>query len=282
MNILTFDFEEWFHILDNDSTRTADQWQNYEVRIYDNMARIFDILDRHKQKATFFCMGWMAEKYPDIVKEIARRGYEIGSHTRMHQLVYEQGKDIFEKDVDFSVRFLENLIGKKVKYFRAPGFSITEQTPWAFDVLTKNGIETDCSVFPAPRAHGGFPSYGKSVPSIVRYNGLSIKELPINYVTVWGKHLVFSGGGYFRLCPYLLLKYWTARSEYLMSYLHPRDFDAGQPMIKELPVIRKFKSYVGLKGAEHKLNKWLSDFSFVDIPTASDMIDWEHVPIVDI
>jgi polysaccharide deacetylase family protein (PEP-CTERM system associated) len=282
MHILSFDIEEWFHILDNDSTKTAVQWRNYESRIHTNMERVLSILEENNTKATFFCLGWIAETYPEVIKEIASRGYEIGTHTRMHQLVYEQSRKEFSNDVESSVKTLEDLTGKKVRYFRAPGFSIRESEKWAFEVLIENGIEVDCSIFPAPRAHGGFPSYKTPTASILKYNGIELKELPINYVSLLGKSVIFSGGGYFRLFPYLLIKRWTERSDYVMSYLHPRDFDADQPIIEELSRIRKFKSYVGLKGARAKLEKWLTDFDFVDIRTAVEKIDWGKVPIVEL
>ena len=282
MNILTFDIEEWFHILDNESTKTINEWKNYEVRIHQNMERIFSILDKTNQKATFFCLGWIAETYPEIIKEIVARGYEIGTHTSMHQLIYEQTPKEFAKDLEHSVKTLEDLTGQKVKYFRAPGFSITEDNKWAFEIMAAQGIEVDSSVFPAPRAHGGLPSYKQPVPSILKYNGIELKELPINYTSILGKSIIFSGGGYFRLFPYPLIKHWTQKSDYVMSYLHPRDFDAEQPVIKELSLPRKFKSYVGLKGAENKLEKWLDDFKFVDINTAVKNIDWKSVHIVEL
>lgn len=254
MNILTFDIEEWFHILDNESTKTINEWKNYECRINDNMKRIFALLERHNAQATFFCLGWIADTYPEVVKDIVARGYEIGTHNHMHQLVYEQSPQEFEKELEYSVKKLEDISGHKVKYFRAPGFSITENTKWAFEILVKHGIEADSSVFPAQRAHGGFPSYKSAKPSIIKYNGIQLKELPISYTTLLGKPLIFSGGGYFRLFPYSCIRHWTQNSEYLMSYLHPRDFDTTQPMIKDLPLSRKFKSYVGLKTAEKKLD----------------------------
>lgn len=280
MNILTFDIEEWFHILDNGSTKTINEWKNYEVRIHNNMERIFSILEKTNTKATFFCLGWIAETYPGVVKEIVSRGYEIGSHTRMHQLVYEQTPREFKNDVENSVKTLEDLTGEKVKYFRAPGFSITENEKWAFEILSEQGIEVDCSVFPASRAHGGFPSYGQPVPSIFKYNGIELKELPINFSIIMGKPLIFSGGGYFRFLPYSVIKNRTQQSDYVMSYLHPRDFDANQPVIKELSIARKFKSYVGLKGAMAKLEQWLTDFEFIDITTAVKQIEWEKVPVI--
>lgn len=282
MNILTFDIEEWFHILDNESTQTEKEWLNFESRIHKNMDTIYSMLEENDVKATFFCMGWIAEKHPEVIKEITKRGYEIGSHTRMHQLVYSQTPEVFKKDVEHSIKTLEDLSGKKVKYFRAPGFSITEQTKWAFEILVELGIEIDCSIFPAARAHGGFSSYGTPKPSILEYNGIQIKELPINYSHVLGKPLIFSGGGYFRLIPYRLIKKWTQKSDYIMTYFHPRDFDKNQPVIKDLPLSRKFKSYTGIRGAEKKLEKWLDDFIFVDIQTADQQINWENVPRVKV
>ena len=282
MNILTFDIEEWFHILDNHSTKTLNEWTKYEVRIHENMDRIFNILELTNTKATFFCLGWIAETYPEVIKEIVSRGYEVGSHTRMHQLVYEQTKIEFKKDLEHSVKTLEDLTGQKVKYFRAPGFSITENEKWAFEILVNNGIEVDCSIFPARRAHGGFPSYKESIPSIIKYNGIELKELPINYIKFVDKAIMYSGGGYFRLLPYPLIKRWTKKSHYVMSYLHPRDFDPNQPMIKDLPLTRKFKSYVGLKGATSKFEKWITDFEFIDVNTALIAIDWDNVPLVEL
>lgn len=280
MNILTFDVEEWFHLLDNDSTRSEEQWKGYEVRIHENIDRIFRILDDTGTKATFFIIGWIAKTYPEVVKRIAEK-YEIGSHTMSHQLVWQQGREDFAKDVDSSVKLLQDLTGKQVKYFRAPGFSIRESEAWAFEILHGLGIEVDCSVFPAHHAHGGMVSYGKGEPAIISVNGKRIKEFPISTHEIGGKHLIFSGGGYFRLFPYSLIRKWASESQdYLMSYIHPRDLDAGQPMIKELPLARKFKSYVGLDGAEAKLRRFLSEFKFSDISDAVGEIDWENTPII--
>jgi len=282
MNILTFDIEEWFHILANDSTKTEKEWNNYECRVHKNMERIFNILEQHNQKATFFCLGWIAEKYPEVINEISKRGYEIASHTHTHQLAFEQTKEEFKSDVERSIKTLEDTIGKKIRIFRAPGFSITENNTWAFEILAELGIEIDSSIFTAHRAHGGFPSYGKSQPSLININGYKIKEFPINTLSILSNHLIFSGGGYFRLAPYSIIKILTKKSDYLMAYFHPRDFDFEQPIIKELSSFRKFKSYVGLKGAEKKLNKWLTDFEFTDIVTAEQQINWDEVKQINL
>jgi polysaccharide deacetylase family protein (PEP-CTERM system associated) len=274
MNILTFDVEDWFHILDHKSTKTEKEWINFPSRIYDNMEKVFKILDLTNTKASFFVLGWIANKYPNIVKEIKDRGYEIGSHTHLHQLVYDQNRNEFYQDVERSIKTLEDITGDKVNMFRAPGFSITEKNKWAFEVLYELGIEIDSSIFPSSRAHGGMPTFKGTEPSILKYNGVLMKEFPISSSKIFGKRTVFSGGGYFRLFPYFLIKELTKKSDYNMTYFHPRDFDIGQPVISDLSKIRKFKSYVGINGAEAKLQNWLSDFNFIDISEANNNINW--------
>lgn len=279
MNILTFDVEEWFHLLDNDSTRSEEQWKGFEVRIYKNMERVFRILEDTNSKATFFIIGWIAKTYPDIVKEIASK-YQIGSHTMNHQLVWQQSADAFREDVSSSLKLLEDITGQKVEAFRAPGFSIRESEAWAFEILSELGIKMDSSVFPAHHAHGGMPSFPSAKPSWIEYHGIRLKEFPIVFRNIAGRHIVFSGGGYFRLFPYPLLKKWSEESsEYLLSYIHPRDLDVGQPVIKELSYLRRFKSYYGLPGAENKLRRMLTDFKFVDLRTADSMVDWNMASV---
>lgn len=282
MNILTFDVEEWFHLLDFDATRTEADWGKYEVRIHENVERVFRILEDTNTKATFFIIGWIAKTYPELVKKIAEK-YQIGSHTMTHQLVWQQSREAFKEDVSASIKLLEDISGKPVECFRAPGFSIRESEAWAFETLAELGIKYDSSVFPAPASHGGMPSYGAAVPSIVEVGGVQMKEFPIPYHSFAGRHIVFNGGGYFRLMPYSIISKWTKQcGNYCLSYIHPRDLDAGQPMLEGLPATRKFKSYVGLKGAENKLRKYLTEFQFTDIATAEKQIDWEKVPRVKI
>ena len=282
MNILTFDVEEWFHLLDNDSTRSEEQWKRYEVRIHENIDRIFRILDDTNTKATFFIIGWIAKTYPDVVKRIAEK-YEIGSHTMNHQLVWQQIPKEFRQDVDSSIKLLQDLTGQPIKFFRAPGFSIRESEAWAFEQLYDLGIEVDCSIFPAHHAHGGMASYGKGEPAIIEVNGKQIKEFPISTREIKGHHLIYSGGGYFRLFPYWLIKKWANEdADYMLSYIHPRDLDAGQPVIKELSLSRRFKSYVGLKGAENKLRRFLADFKFTDLSSGISSYDWKNAKIIQL
>ena len=282
MNILTFDVEEWFHLLDFDATRTEEQWKNYEVRIYENMDRIFQILEETDTKATFFVIGWIAKTYPDIVRKIAEK-YQVGCHTMNHQLVWQQSRREFREDVETGVKMLEDITGKKVECFRAPGFSIRESEAWAFEVLSELGIVYDSSVFPAHHAHGGMPTFPKAAPTIIKYHGCELKEFPICYKTIVGRHIVFSGGGYFRLFPYHFIRKWSREHQaYLLGYVHPRDLDGGQPMLDGLPMARRFKSYVGTKNAAEKLKQWLKDFHFTDIATADRQIAWDSIPHFDI
>jgi polysaccharide deacetylase family protein (PEP-CTERM system associated) len=280
MNILTFDIEEWFHILDHDSTKTEKEWSNYEYRLESNMDRILDLLDRKNQKATFFVLGWVAREFPQILKKIDNMGFEIATHSDRHQLAYEQNRVEFTNDLKKSIGSIEEVIGKKVRAYRAPGFSIKEENKWVLESLVENGIEIDCSIFPAKRSHGGFENYGYARPSIIEVGDSTLKEFPINLMDINGKNIIFSGGGYFRFLPYPLIKRMMKKSDYVMTYFHPRDFDSTQPMIDDLSLIRKFKSYYGLTGAFSKLENLINDFEFLDIAQADKLIHWESQKII--
>ncbi len=278
MKILTFDIEEWFHILDNEATKTEAEWEGFESRIHRNMDKIHGMLG--KQKATFFCLGWVARKYPEVIKEIDRRGHEIATHSDLHQLAYEQSRTIFTQDLERSIKSIEDVIGKKVRAYRAPGFSLMKENKWVFEELLKNGIEIDASIFPAKRSHGGFEQFGHAEPCWIDIDGMRLKEFPINLASFANKNLIFSGGGYFRLLPFPVLDRLTQNSDYVMTYFHPRDFDAEQPMVPGLNLIRKFKSYYGLRGSLSKLNKLINNHQFVDIRTAEAAIDWGKAKVV--
>lgn len=143
------------------------------------------------------------------------------------------------------------------------------------------GFEYDCSIFPASHDYGGMPSYGIGIPKKIDVgNGKYIKEFPINIKPIAGKNIVFSGGGFFRLFPYCLINHWAKESNYMMTYFHPRDFDIGQPVMKNLPMVRKFKSYVGIKGAFAKFQKLLDNYDFVNIEEANKQIDWNKAEIL--
>lgn len=280
MNILTFDVEEWFHLLDHEVTRTEAQWANFESRIHRNMDRIHAALDARNQRATFFCVGWIARKYPEVIRQIHQLGHEVASHSDLHQLAFRQDRASFTADLERSIGELESLTGAKVRAYRAPGFSLKPENKWVFSVLAEHGIEVDCSVFPAPRAHGGFPDFGTAEPCWVRSDGVTLKEFPINLGSFLGKRVIFSGGGYFRLLPYPVLRRLFNRSPYVMTYFHPRDFDDSQPLVPGLGKRRRFKSYYGLSHTLPKLERLLVDQRFVDLATADSLVDWARAPVV--
>jgi len=280
MNILSFDIEEWYHILDNDITKTETEWLCYERRLDDNIERIFKLLDVGGQKATFFCLGWIVREYPNVIRRIQEYGHEIATHSDRHQLAYEQSRDDFSEDLKRSIGSIQDITGLKVRAYRSPGFSLKEENKWVFEILAENGIEIDCSIFPAKRAHGGFASFGHAQPAWVEMGGIRLKEFPINVYAIAGQSIIFSGGGYFRLFPYSVITHMMRRSDYVMTYFHPRDFDKDQPVIEELSMLRKFKSYYGLGTAFRKLERLIRDFQFIDLDSADKLVDWDNVHVI--
>lgn len=281
MNILTFDIEDWFHLLDIECTATEAEWRNFKPRIHANVERLLETTLRHGYKATFFCLGWVAKQYPEIIRRIDELGFEVASHSYMHQLVYQQNREQFREDLKRSIHVLEDITGKKIKTYRAPGFSFVRGNSWAIEALLEHGIERDSSIFPAERGHGGYENFGRAQPSVLSCAAGKIKEFPISLGRVLGRNIVFSGGGYFRLLPYRIIQRLTNRSDYVMTYFHPRDFDADQPVL-DLPLHRRFKSYVGLKDAHGKLDRWLSENKFVDIEAADKLVNWDAAPLIEL
>lgn len=282
MNILTFDIEEWYHLLDVNTTKDEKEWTTFETRIHKNVDRILDNLAERKQSATFFCLGWIAKKFPEVIKKIDSCGFEIASHSYRHQLAYEQSPEEFSEDLRLSLDIIEQCIGKKIITYRVPGFSFTEKNTWVYDILIENGIQIDCSIFPGERGHGGFTGLKSDGPFLIQTSNGMLKEFPINLITLIGKSVAFSGGGYFRMFPYFFLNKCIKNSPYVMTYFHPRDFDYQQPVIPGLPLGRRFKSYVGLKNAFRKYTKMIHDFEFIDIRSAVKKIDWSKAEVVEI
>ena len=174
---------------------------------------------------------------------------------------------------------IESAAGVRPIAYRAPGFSITKQSAWAFEVLARNGIVIDASIFPSSRAHGGIEDFPCGKPCILNtISGRSLKLFPMSYVTVMGRRFIFSGGGYFRLLPYQLLQLGFKRSEYVMTYFHPRDFDPDQPIIPGLSPYRRFKSYVGLGTSLSRLKRIALSGRLTCIESAVEGIDWDAVP----
>ena len=252
MNILTFDIEDWYC---HDVESGNKDWGKLECRIYEGVDRILDSLDERNLKGTFFIVGWLAENHPAVIQKIANAGHQIGCHTYQHDLLTTFDKKALFEDTKKAKSLIEDAIGKEINAFRAPAFSITKDNLFAFDVLGELGFTIDCSIFPTKRDFGGMPDYGASEPRIIEHNGYKFKEFPINPATVLGKEIVFSGGGYFRLFPYWMIKKFTQKQDYTMTYFHPSDFDPNQPDMPHLSTRQRIKNKIGLKSAYGKYLK---------------------------
>ncbi|MFH1120034.1 MAG: polysaccharide deacetylase family protein [Bacteroidota bacterium] len=282
MNILTFDIEEWFHLLELPATGNPELWSSFERRLEANSDRLLSLLDEMNVKATCFVLGWVAKEYPDVIRRWADAGHELGIHSYDHSLVFMQTRRSFSEDIKRACDLVGNISGKPVTMFRAPGFSIVESTLWAFEELVEQGITADSSVFPASRAHGGFPSFPTDQPCIIDVRGTKLYEFPLNASKLFGARTIFSGGGYFRLMPYPIIRRLNRNSNYVMTYFHPRDFDPGQKVLPGMSPYRIFKSYYGLGGSFDKLKHWLKEFEFTDMSTAINRINWDEALVIRI
>ncbi|MCW9709123.1 polysaccharide deacetylase family protein [Fodinibius salsisoli] len=262
---LSFDIEDWFHIAGLPQLERRGNWEQYPSIVEDKTNLILDILDRYGVKATFFVLGWVAQKYPSLVRDIAARGHEIGTHGYWHYRVNTLSPDQFHDYLKQSVEVLEDLIGSKIKGYRAPSFSITQGNEWAFEVMSEMGIEYDASLFPAQRGHGGYDI--EQGPQILskEYFDTRFAELPMSMISFGSMNIPFSGGGYLRFWPKSVIKYGFNQLEKReipgVVYLHPRDFAPDCPRVR-MPLNRRFKCYIGLSTTKGKLNMLLQNFTF--------------------
>ncbi|MGQ0645182.1 MAG: XrtA system polysaccharide deacetylase [Elusimicrobiota bacterium] len=260
LNALTFDVEDYFMASAFEPVVSKADWERLPGRVAANTRKILGMLDGSGSRATFFVVGWVAEKHPDLVKDIQAGGHEVACHGYHHRLIYEQGPDEFRRDLRRAKQALESAAGRPVEGYRAPSFSIVEETPWAWSILREEGFLYDASVFPAPHARGGLAG-APAHPH--RRDGLA--EFPMSVVSWAGKNFPFSGGGYFRLLPYALIRRGiqacNRAGRPAILYLHPWELDPGQP---RLPAGRldRFKHYLNLSGTEGKLRRALADFRF--------------------
>jgi len=262
--VFSVDVEDWFHILDIPQAPAMHQWGNLASRVENNFRRLLETLEQKQVKATCFFLGWIAERYPRLVKEADTAGHEIASHGYSHRLAYEMTEREFCQDVTQAKELLEDITGKPVAGFRSAGFSATNTTPWFFDILAQAGYRYDSSLFPAPRGHGGMRT-GKFAPYQAGDGPDGIIEFPITVAKILGWPICFFGGGYLRLFPYRIIK--TMASKVLQNgrpvifYVHPREVDPHHPRLPMSP-IRRFKSYVNLETTIGKIDKLLGDFEW--------------------
>lgn len=267
-NAFTVDVEEWFHISGIDGIQKVSGWDSYENRVEKNTERLLDILDEYGVKGTFFVLGWIAEKYPTLVKDIHSRGHELGTHGYDHTPVYEMEPETFRAVLRRSSRALEEITGSKITKHRAPSFSINERAAWAFDVLAQEGFLYDSSVFYGRKDIGGTNSpmfFERAVFGIDTPHG-QIIEYPLTVKNIFCKNIPVTGGGYLRATPLFILKRLidSMHDEGLpiCLYVHPSDIDPKRPVPKGAGFRKRFNARIGVKGAEKKLRALLELYDF--------------------
>jgi len=262
LNALTIDVEDYFQVSNFENAVKMEDWDKYESRVVKNTREILSILSQNDSKATFFILGWIAERFPEIVMEIDAQGHEIASHGYSHKLIYRMSREEFKDDLIRSLEILERITKKKVLGYRAASCSVTEDSLWALDVLKENGIKYDSSVFPIHHDRYGIPDADRFIH---RWNNNGLVELPFSTVNILGQNIPVAGGGYFRLYPYWFTK-WAIekinREGYpAIVYIHPWELDYKQPRIKA-NLISGCRHYINLRKTEDRLKALLSDFKF--------------------
>jgi polysaccharide deacetylase family protein (PEP-CTERM system associated) len=268
LNMMTVDVEDWFHILESEDAPLRSEWDRLPSRVEENTDRLLELLRETNTQATFFVVGWVAERFPSIVRRIAEAGHEIGSHSYWHEVIRRYDRRSLVADLQASRKLLEDLSGLRVEGYRAPGNSITPADAWVFDVILEAGFTYDASVCPGTSSHGGFRAAYK-MPHIVRCNAGDLIEIPSATMGIRGIRVPYAGGGYLRLFPYRFLKAAIGidnSAGYPTNvYVHPREVDVKQPRMELTSSLRRFKYYVGLHSTERKLRRMLTEFQWVGI-----------------
>ncbi len=291
MNILTFDIEEWAIEMARIGGPRPHRMEEYDSLL----GQVLDILEERNILATFFCTGKMALEFPSVVKSIASKGHEIACHSFQHTWCNKMNRHELEEDTYAAINAIEQCIGEKVKGYRAPAFSIGGNNTYAFEILAKNGIEYDSSVFPAHRDFGGFPSFEYDIPTIIESNGIQLHEFPIPMMNIIGKRIAYSGGGYFRLFPLFVVQHTMNSHSYSMLYFHMGDLvqehkemmtrDAYEKYFKEKGtlkrrLIRCLKSNISMGNALDKLNTLIKRNDLINLSIANETIVWKKQPSV--
>jgi polysaccharide deacetylase family protein (PEP-CTERM system associated) len=271
INYLSFDIEDWFQVENFKSCISRTDWDTSSLRVIENTELILRILETYNTKATFFVLGWIAKKCPQLIKKINDAGHEIASHGYWHELIYNQTKEKFREDVQSSKKILEDLINKQVVGYRAPSFSVTKKSFWAIDILIESGYKYDSSIFPVSlHSRYGFKGVNSKIIELKEH----FLEVPITTFDLFGLRLPFgAGGAYFRLLPYscfkALFRALNDKNESFVFYLHPWELDVLQPRVNA-SFFYKFRHYTNIKNTEAKLRRVLCDFKFQPIGKITD------------
>ena len=261
---LSFDIEEHFQVSAFESPLRRRHWESFESRVENNTKTILTLLAEKNVKATFFVLGWVAERHPNLIRSIAALGHEIASHGYSHELITAQTPTQFRNDIRKTKAILEDLIGKKVLGYRAPSFSITRHSTWALPILVEEGHMYDSSIFPVLHDRYGIPGAKPFVHPLSTGSG-DIWEIPPSTVKFGGSRFPIAGGGYFRLIPFPVFLYCLKKVVKeglpLVTYLHPWELDPHQPKMKG-PTLSKVRHYLNLHKTKLRLAKLLGNFEF--------------------
>jgi polysaccharide deacetylase family protein (PEP-CTERM system associated) len=262
-NALTVDVEDYFQVSAFAPHIARSEWNTRECRVERNVDVILGMLDRHNTKATFFTLGWIAERYPDVVRKIVRQGHELASHGYGHERASDQTEEAFYADIHLAKVILEDLSGQEVRGYRAPSFSIGKGNLWAFDCLARAGYRYSSSIYPIAHDHYGMPDS----PRFAYEVRPGLLEVPITTLRAFGRNFPSSGGGYFRLLPYGLSRWMLNRvnrgdQQSGIFYFHPWEIDPGQPRVDGIGAKTRFRHYVNIDRVEGRLNQLLSDFEW--------------------
>ncbi|MGB9773628.1 MAG: XrtA system polysaccharide deacetylase [Bacteroidota bacterium] len=264
INAMTIDLEDWFCVHNLSQVIKKEEWDRYEMRVLGSTRRILALLKKHEVNATFFVLGWIAERAPELIREIESDGHEIATHGYSHSLLTEMTPEEFEKDLEKALKVTRLCTEQSIIGFRAPSFSITKETMWAFDILKEYGLLYDSSIFPV-RFH---PNYGIPDAPLHIHSVGSLIEVPLSSARFARMRIPCSGGGYFRFFPYPFTKYLMQQcireSRPVIFYIHPWEFDTEQPRMHP-PWLKRFRHYYNLHKTWERFDRLLSDFRFTSI-----------------
>ena len=271
-HVLSIDVEDWFQVENHARAIPPDEWSHCELRVGDNVRRLLDLLSAADVRATFFVLGWVAERLPELVREVAQAGHEVASHGWSHAPIWNLSEAAFFDEVSRSRRLLEAISGQPVVGYRAPTCSITKSTLWALRLLSRAGYRYDSSIFPVRHDRYGIPD----APTGVHRREEGIWEIPLSVVELRGGRLPVAGGGYFRLYPLWLTRWAVRRLERAarpaVVYLHPWEFDPGQPRVQGIGLLRSWRHHVGITRNAAKLVSLLREFSFAPARTVLEAL----------
>jgi polysaccharide deacetylase family protein (PEP-CTERM system associated) len=267
-NYLTIDVEDYFQVSAFEDIVSTNDWETMEHRVSRNTETLLSLLADHDTCATFFVVGWVAERYPQMVKNIHAQGHTIGCHSYWHRKVYDLTPEEFRSDTRRAKTILEDIIGQPVVGYRAPSYSVTTKSLWALDILRELGFTYDSSIFPIYHDTYGIPQ----APRFAYRHANGLLEYPLSTAQLMGYKIPVSGGGYFRLFPY-----WFTRAALksinrgdgkpFVFYVHPWEIDPGQPRMRNATILSSFRHYNQLKQTKNRLKRLLNDFSFIPLPS---------------